>query len=175
MPSLLSPLPGILKKLKQPKRRLKLLPKPRFDVFDLTKSHRIFLLKWMTKGSAFKILQVHLHQLDLSSQPSVRACAQGLINTLARIDVLINNAGVIINRITHGDHNDERGWSKDEGTDWRCWPGDGMSRKEDRWRLNLLSKHSMIIANERVHANDTFYHHHKITILISEYSMNIIK
>lgn len=39
--------------------------------------------------------KVHLHQLDLSSQPSVRACAQGLTNTLSRIDVLINNAGVM--------------------------------------------------------------------------------
>jgi len=39
--------------------------------------------------------KVYLHQLDLSSQSSVRACAQKLNTILTRIDVLINNAGVM--------------------------------------------------------------------------------
>ena len=38
--------------------------------------------------------QVFLHELDLSSQESVRECAQKLVTSLTRIDVLINNAGV---------------------------------------------------------------------------------
>ena len=35
-----------------------------------------------------------LHELDLSSQESVRECAHKLVTSLTRIDVLINNAGV---------------------------------------------------------------------------------
>ena len=35
-----------------------------------------------------------LHELDLSSQESVRECAHKLLASLTRIDVLINNAGV---------------------------------------------------------------------------------
>jgi len=39
--------------------------------------------------------KVFLHELDLSSQESVRECAQKLVASLTRIDVLINNAGVM--------------------------------------------------------------------------------
>ena len=46
--------------------------------------------KFVTPGPT----QVFLHELDLSSQESVRECAQKLVASLTRIDVLINNAGV---------------------------------------------------------------------------------
>ena len=35
-----------------------------------------------------------MHELDLSSQESVRECAHKLAGSLTKIDVLINNAGV---------------------------------------------------------------------------------
>ena len=38
--------------------------------------------------------QVFLHELDLSSQESVRECAHKLVASLSKIDVLVNNAGV---------------------------------------------------------------------------------
>ena len=98
-----------LEKAQAAKDEIEAATKTKVWGFQSHKKPQNLSVKGDDKGSVFKILQVHLHQLDLSSQPSVRACAQGLTNTLARIDVLINNAGVIINRITHGDHNDERG------------------------------------------------------------------
>ena len=58
--------------------------------------------------------QVHLHELDLSSQSSVQASAQKLASSLTRIDVLINNAGVrmemivmmmiMMRNLVHGTH-----------------------------------------------------------------------
>ena len=57
---------------------------------------------------------MHLHELDLSSQSSVHACAQELATSLTRIDVLINNAGVrmemivmmmiMMRNLAHGRH-----------------------------------------------------------------------
>ena len=63
------------------------------QVFPVT-SRYIALLQYDALCHIF-YHQVYLHELDLSSQSSVRSCAQKLNTILTRIDVLINNAGVI--------------------------------------------------------------------------------
>src|SRR5262249_55517627 len=43
---------------------------------------------------------VHLVDLDLADLDSVKACAQGMLDTYDRLDVLINNAGLQIGKRT---------------------------------------------------------------------------